>query len=172
VEIYASVDHYGERAEYIRHGTDWGVIENNIAKLKTTPNVKLAMNTVFSVFNALTITDFYSYLHSKGWLSNSFQLYAMSSPSQLTSNVLPLTKKEQASEKIKSYSSYIQKINKSYTPDSGFLYWFHSVDRWMFMKHDWEEKKEDFRSTIQAIDNVRGESFVKVFPELADMMED
>jgi len=172
VEIYASVDHFGERAEYIRHGTDWGVIENNIEKLRNTTNVMLSMNTVFSVFNALTITDFYAYVYSKGWLSNAFQLYSMSSPTQLTSNVLPISKKEEAAEKIRKYSIYLQGRMPQFTPESGFFYWLNSVERWMFMKHDWEEKKEDFRSTIQAIDDVRGESFVKVFPELADMMED
>lgn len=172
VEIYASVDHFGERAEYIRHGTDWGVIENNIEKLRNTKNVMLSMNTVFSVFNALTITDFYAYVYSKGWLSNAFQLYSMSSPTQLTSNVLPISKKEEAAEKIRKYSTYLQGRMPQFTPESGFFYWLNSVERWMFMKHDWEEKKEDFRSTIQAIDDVRGESFVKVFPELADMMED
>lgn len=172
VSIYASVDHFGERAEYMRHGTDWGVIENNIEKLRTTKNVQLSMNTVFSIFNAMTITDFYAYVYSKGWLNNAFQLYSMSTPTQLASNVLPLEKKHIATEKIQQYTEYL--VGRLYHNDTstGFLYWLSSAGRWMHTKHDWEEKKEDFRNTIQAIDNIRGESFTKVFPELADLMED
>jgi hypothetical protein len=37
VDIYASIDHYGERAEYIRHGTDWGLVESNFLQAKKTP---------------------------------------------------------------------------------------------------------------------------------------
>lgn len=172
VSIYASVDHIKERAEYIRHGTDWGVIENNVEKLRNSNNVELSMNTVFSIFNALTITDFYAYIYSKGWLNNAYQLYAMSTPVQLASNVLPIHKKDIASEKIQQYVEYLKGRLYHNDDTSGFLYWLSSASRWMYTKHDWDEKKEDFRNTIQAIDNIRGESFTKVFPELADLMED
>ena len=34
IDIYASVDHYGERAEYIRHGTNWATVEENLILAK------------------------------------------------------------------------------------------------------------------------------------------
>lgn len=176
VSVYASVDHVGERAEYMRHGTDWGVIETNIQKLRNSTNVELSMNTVFSVFNALTITDFYAYIYSKGWLNNAYQLYAMSSPAQLASTVLPGAKKQIAAEKLSQYTDYLQKRLPYHTFDTtastGILYWMRSAEKWIFTRDDWELRKEDFRNTIQTIDNIRGESFTKVFPELADLMED
>jgi len=176
VDIFASVDHVKERAEYIRHGTDWGVIENNIEKLRTSTNVQLSMNTVFSIFNAMTITDFYAYIYSKGWLNNNYQMYAMSNPPQLASTVLPGAKKQIAGETFSQYIDYLQKILPhgpfDTTASTGVLYWMRSSEKWMFTRDDWELQKEDFRYTIQAIDNIRGESFVKVFPELADLMED
>lgn len=176
VSIYASVDHIKERAEYIRHGTDWGVIETNIEKLRTTKNVQLSMNTVFSIFNAMTITDFYSYIYSKGWLNNAYQLYAMSTPVQLASNVLPQNKKEMAATNISQYTTFLKTHLPKHTFDvdgnSGIIYWLKSAEKWMFTRDDWELRKEDFRNTIQAIDNLRGESFTNVFPELADLMED
>lgn len=172
VDIYASVDHVKERAEYIRHGTDWGVIENNIEKLRTSANVQLSMNTVFSIFNAMTITNFYDYIYSKGWLNDAYQLYAMSTPVQLASTVLPTEKKQWASNQLSQYVEYLK--GKLYHNDEefGFLHWLSSARRWMFNKDDWQNQKEYFRSTIQSIDAIRGESFVKVFPELADLMED
>jgi hypothetical protein len=35
----------------------------------------------------------------------------------------------------------------------------------------WEANKENFQHTTKLIDEARGESFVKIFPELAEMME-
>ena len=176
VSIYASVDHVGERAEYMRHGTDWGVIENNVNKLRTSNNVQLSMNTVFSIFNAMTITDFYAYIYSKGWLNNAFQLYAMSTPVQLASTVLPTHMKTEAAEKLCQYREFLERRLDIQEYDlksaSGFLYWMASAERWLFTKDDWEHQKESFRNTIQTIDNIRGESFTKVFPELACLMED
>lgn len=176
ISIYASVDHVGERAEYMRHGTDWGVIENNVQKLRNSTNVELSMNTVFSVFNAVTITDFYAYIYSKGWLNNAYQLYAMSTPAQLASTVLPMAKKEIAAEKLRQYTDYLQTRLQGdrfdTTAGTGFLYWMRAAEKWLFTKDDWDLRKEDFRKTIQSIDNIRGESFTKIFPELADLMED
>lgn len=172
VFIYASVDHVKERAEYIRHGTDWGVIENNVEKLRAAKNVQLSMNTVLSIFNAMTITDFYAYIYSKGWLNSGYQLYAMSTPAQLASTVLPMEKKQMAAEKIHQYGEYLRgRLHLENTP-SRFLHWLYSASGWMFTKDDWQKQKEDFRSTIQSIDSIRGESFVDVFPELADLMDE
>jgi organic radical activating enzyme len=62
IELYASIDHVKERAEYIRHGTDWGVIESNLLLVKQQPNIAVRMNTVLTLFNYLTIDQFYGYL--------------------------------------------------------------------------------------------------------------
>jgi hypothetical protein len=35
-----------------------------------------------------------------------------------------------------------------------------------------EKYKEEFRTNTILRDNIRGESFVKTFPELADLMDD
>ena len=37
--VYASIDHMGDKAEYIRHGTKWKTIETNIKKLKKAHNI-------------------------------------------------------------------------------------------------------------------------------------
>ena len=34
VQVRASLDHYGDRAEYIREGTDWNLIIENLKKVK------------------------------------------------------------------------------------------------------------------------------------------
>ena len=34
IELSCSIDHYGERAEWLRHGADWGKIESNLLKFR------------------------------------------------------------------------------------------------------------------------------------------
>lgn len=175
IEMYASIDHYGEKAEYIRHGTDWGVIETNIVKIKNLSNVNFSINTVFSVFNALSITDFYFYLYSKGWLTNNLSLYPMTTPEALTSTVLPKNKKIEAVESMESFSNRLSIIKKQefnfHNPRS-FLNQMKNAATIMNSKNDWDVLKDEFRAKIKTIDNIRGESFIKVFPELADMLDD
>ena len=50
--------HYRERAEYIRHGTNWGNIENNLNTLSKLDNIYLMINPVASVFTYVTYNEF------------------------------------------------------------------------------------------------------------------
>jgi radical SAM protein with 4Fe4S-binding SPASM domain len=62
IELSCSIDHYGERAEYMRKGTDWGKVEENLLTFRDLDYVIFQMNTVFSIYNYSTIGDFYQYL--------------------------------------------------------------------------------------------------------------
>ena len=63
VNVGASIDSWGERAEYIREGTDWNTLENNIRLIRReTPHVNLQTDTVVSIFNVLTIPELMRYL--------------------------------------------------------------------------------------------------------------
>ena len=65
IELSCSIDHYGERAEVMRHGTDWARVEENLTKFRSLDYVVFQLNTVFSIMNYMTITEFYEYMHSK-----------------------------------------------------------------------------------------------------------
>jgi radical SAM protein with 4Fe4S-binding SPASM domain len=65
VEIYASIDGFGENAEYSRHGTDWPKIEKNlIAIINSGLEVRIAMTV--NVFNIFHIPDLLLYLVNIG----------------------------------------------------------------------------------------------------------
>ena len=59
IELSCSIDHYGERAELMRHGTDWGRVENNLKRFRALDYVEFQMNKVFSIMNYSTIVEFY-----------------------------------------------------------------------------------------------------------------
>lgn len=77
IQVFASIDHYGDRAEYIRHGTNWAKVEENFTQVKKTSYIQLKMNTVLSVFNILTIHEFYQYLIDQQLYNSTDHAYSL-----------------------------------------------------------------------------------------------
>lgn len=171
IEMWASVDHVGERAEYIRHGTDWGQVESNLIKLKSIENVRLALNTVISVFNYPTLHEFYGYLIDTGIYlpqpSPTFSAYSMMSPEHLTARVLPVDIKTIAKQNINNL--LVGMIKKGFVANQ--INSIQSNITWTQAENTWDTYKVHFQNEIAALDKVRGEDFCKVFPELASLMD-
>ena len=170
VVIYASVDHYGERAEYIRHGTDWAVVEENLKMAKKAPFISLHMNTVLSVFNFLTIGDFYQYLVDKELYKprdHAYTLYNMSTPEHYTCHILPEAYKLKGKESLENAINLLK--SKNFKP--ACVQQLEDALPWALLYDTWEQHKYAFRSEVQRIDKIRGEDFKKTFPELAPLLE-
>lgn len=170
IDIYASIDHYGERAEYIRHGTDWGLVETNLLKAKETQFIKLQMNTVLSVFNFCTIGEFYQYIIDKGLYKTSdwaYTLYNMSTPEHYTTHILPEKQKTIGRASLEGAIKLLQ--SKEYkTPHVRQL---QDALPWALMYNTWDKHKVAFKQEIKRVDKLRGEDFQKVFPELAELLD-
>jgi organic radical activating enzyme len=168
VEIYASIDHYGARAEYIRHGTEWDVIEENFLKAKKTPFINIQINTVLSVFNLLTFYDFYKYLIDKGMYSPSdstYTVYNMSTPEHLTCHILPEEYKLQGIDSINRTIALMKE--KGFSKDQ--ISQLEVCPQWILSQNTWEDHKQQFREEVKRLDAIRGEAFMKTFPEIAEI---
>ena len=67
VSVGASLDDSGPRAEYIRKGTDWAVVEQNRRDMmKICPKVDFYISPTLSIMNAWSITDFHRDWVEKG----------------------------------------------------------------------------------------------------------
>jgi organic radical activating enzyme len=169
IMIYASVDHYGDRAEYIRSGTDWGVVENNFLTAKKTPYIHLQMNTVLSVFNCLTIHEFYQYLIDKELYKpkdNVYSLYNMSTPEHLSCHILPSHLKDRGKVSLER-AIQVMKDNKF---TSGKITELEKSIGWIYAKDTWDIEKRKFQEELTRLDRIRGESFEKTFPELVELL--
>jgi MoaA/NifB/PqqE/SkfB family radical SAM enzyme len=168
--IYASIDHYGKRAEYIRSGTDWGQVESNFRIAKSTPHIKMQINTVLSLYNYMTIHDFYNYLMDNDLYKASdltYSLYNMVSPFELSAHTLPKDLKEQARPNIEALMTRMKLANHG--PDH--VYHLKNAIIWAESQDNWEKHRETFKAETLRLDTVRGESFVDTFPELARLMD-
>lgn len=170
IDVYASIDHYGERAEYIRHGCDWGNIEENFLAVKKTPYINIQINTVLSVFNYLTLHEFYTYLIEKGLYSRRdyvYTLYNMSTPVELAAHILPTHLKEIGKVKLGD----TVKMFKSLNFKREAIAQLDNANAWVFSQDTWHEHKFAFIEEVQLRDKLRGEDFAHVFPELRTMLD-
>jgi len=162
VEVSCSIDHYGEKAEMLRHGTDWGKVENNLKKLRNLESVEFQYNTVFSIFNYLTITDFYQYMSNAGLLDlkNDWHhsLYLAPNPTYYCAKAMPRVLKNQANENILKYFSQ---------GEFGCLK-NHALNAVNFADENdtWENEKAGFFHMKEYLDQARNEDLFSVFPEL------
>ena len=168
VELSCSVDHYGERAEWIRHGTDWGQVESNLITLRNLDYVVFQINTVFSIFNYSTIGEFYNYLKEKNLVqSNDWynSLYLAVHPSYYSAKSLPRELKDIARVKAQQFcesnGDQYQGVTRLVTDAINFA---DNGDTWE------ENKKMFFKHTLYH-DALRKEDFAKTFPELAILQD-
>ena len=165
IRIYASIDHIGDRAEYIRHGTVWKTIEENFKRIKEERNIKIEVNTVYSIFNAITISHFYKFMIDNHYYtpeSGIWTLYCMNAPEHLSVHVLPEDYKAQADQQLL--------LTMQYMRDLGFredqIQQIESARTWLNSKHTWAEQSQMFKEELCRLDDLRGETFEQTFPEL------
>lgn len=171
IEIFASIDHYGARAEYIRHGTDWGVVESNLLLARSKPFINLQFNTVLSAFNFCSIGEFFQYLIDKKLYNSRDQVYTvynMAVPEHFTCHILPDDKKEIGRTSLESAIKLLE--TKKFMPTH--INQLRDALPWALLYNTWETHKYAFRAEVKRVDKLRGEDFTKIFPELASLMND
>ena len=163
IELSCSVDHYGDRAEWLRSGTDWGVVESNLLRFRNLDYVSFQMNTVFSIFNYSTIGEFYQYLKDKGIVRREdwyHSLYLAVHPSYYSAKSLPKELKIEAAAKAIAWANTNEgdgtSLSRLVTDAVNFA---NESDTW-------SENKSIFLQHTNSIDRIRDESFWKTFPEL------
>ena len=167
IELSCSVDHYGERAEWLRKGTDWGTIESNLLAFRKLDYVSFQMNTVFSIFNYLTIGEFYEYLMSKDIVRPGdwyHSLYLAVNPSYYSAKSLPKELKVIAKEKA---TSFCQKHADLY---AGVARLVGDANNFA-TPNTWAENKEVFMLHTNSLDRIRDENIWEIFPELNKLQD-
>ena len=168
VEISASIDHYGEKAEYIRFGTDWDVVESNLKKIRNLDYIDYQYNTVLSVFNYCTLDDFYNYLIEKDLLrkKDMISIYKALTPSYYSATILPQDLKTQANIRMTKLKEFMH--------NEGWYQDIHIEDSINFANssHDWKNQKVEFQHHTRRRDRIRKESFVQTFPELKRLLDE
>jgi hypothetical protein len=91
----------------------------------------------------------------------------MTSPEQFTAQALPVELKNIGTLELQQLIERMtaNKFPSSHTESIG------SNIKWVHASNMWETYKNKFQEEIQTIDKVRGEDFIKVFPELSKLFD-
>jgi sulfatase maturation enzyme AslB (radical SAM superfamily) len=107
--VFASLDSYGERAEFIRQGTVWKDIEEHRKILKEYTNIKFAAQPVVTNLNIWSLPDFHRDWYERGLLrKDNIRFFTLSTPAELHVTVLNQKMKECIKEKYESYLEFLR----------------------------------------------------------------
>jgi sulfatase maturation enzyme AslB (radical SAM superfamily) len=166
ITVGASLDAYKEIAEYVRHGTNWTVIESNLKILKSQcPHVNFIVMSTVGLLNVSGLIKLQKNWHETKKLDISkFFLTIMMSPDHLALPVLPETHKARLNDLITAHINWCE----SNGADSLAKQW-NSVLSYMWSK-DTSYNLTEFQRLTKIMDGHRKESLIDVLPEYKDLI--
>ena len=166
VQIYASLDASGERAEYLRKGTVWKNIVENRKKIATLPGVQFYITPTISLFNVWHFPDFYKEWVGQGLLDPSnIRLNILTHPPRQQANVLK--NKHRIIDKWNELIQWLNLIIEDDNTKNNVTQQFYSVINFLNTEPDTKFKLSDrFNFVNGTVDNLRNESLFNTFPEL------
>lgn len=179
VDIFASIDSYGERAEIIRKGTNWSEILDNLKRVQKfaqeNDHIVMHFNCVVSIMNYLTIPELIDHLITEDvfvpsndqFKQSRFCFYPLTTPDWLSARNLPQELKTLGEQKL---SKYVEKFN------SQNLNWMDyslasEVDTLTQFVNSPGEMNSDFFAYTGIFDDIRSEDTQAVFPELKPLFD-
>jgi len=177
--VAASIDEIGDRAEYIRKGTKWSIIEKNL-KLISKQSFIRQVSMVVSCFNVYRLPEIIEYLTDIGYVDpqkfldekhkyTNVQLYivdlAEEFESPLSPWILPKNFKHKTKEKI---LSFIDNYNVKYFTDISPI--FKSVLFSLDIETNENLVKQFLYKNIE-MDKDRKENLFKIFPEFVEILD-
>lgn len=169
VQVMASIDDIGTRAEYIRKGTNWEKIEENFAiALENKDAVQLNVSPTIQLLNVWHIPEFVEKMFDLGLTVDNLHISnVLTYPEWYHMNTMPEELKHTVHQKLDAHlDSY---------KDQDYIYnkldWYYkSIKDYLWTQVS--EKKaisihRDFLRITNKLDEVRDENFLETFPELA-----
>jgi MoaA/NifB/PqqE/SkfB family radical SAM enzyme len=168
VSMSISIDDFGTRAEYFRHGTVWENIEKNILRLiYDHPTIELAINCTVNIFNVFYLPEIYEYFIDKKYIQpNRFIINLLLDPIELRCDVFPPSSKKIICNKLRRF---IFKLN---CRGNEFRYMINEI--LSVIKFINENDRSDllplFFKHTSTLDHLRKEKFNQTYPELAKLL--
>lgn len=177
VEIWASLDDMGIRAELIRAGTRWDKVVENLKKIKSeAPHIKLGFTPTISIWNIWNYHEMFDFLYQEGLLDPAHppRLNILTNPSWAAIDILP----DFAIRKLKDiyqtyeekYDSYGGKTESMVRMRNTFKILNTTLDQALLKKGDPELFKQ-FIHENNKMDKARGESILEIIPELREIYQ-
>jgi radical SAM protein with 4Fe4S-binding SPASM domain len=164
VAVGASLDDSGLRAEYIRKGTDWSVVENNRKEmLRVCPKVDFYISPTLSIMNAWHLPDFHRDWTERGLIrAQDLNINILQDPPHYRIDIAPAEYKAQLLAKFTDHINWLQDQDPLQRATVGFesaVNFMMSTDNTHLIDTFWRKTHE--------LDDIRKENILTVIPELA-----
>jgi hypothetical protein len=103
-----SIDAIGKPAEYIRFGTDWSVVEQNLRRAQDHPRVELRINITQTVYNYYYISDIIDLL-VKCW--PAVVMFGLPQETYFQEHVVPIKYRKEIIDKLSNAVEQIQQAD-------------------------------------------------------------
>jgi sulfatase maturation enzyme AslB (radical SAM superfamily) len=171
VQVIASIDGMGARAEYIRKGTVWDTVDANIKLLINNDNIRFGVSPTINLFNVHHIPDFVDYMFSLGITIDHLHLNnVLTNPRWYHVNMLSDELKREIKQR---YNEHIALIQDERTRN-GLIQRYQSILSYLehpITDEELEANMQKFKQITDLLDKFRQEKFVEVFPELENYYE-
>lgn len=163
VAVGASLDAMGPRAEYIRKGTDWAVVEQNRRDmLKICPEVDFYISPTLSIMNAWHIVEFH-----KDWVEKELirpqdlNINILQDPAYYRIDIATPEVKQQLSTIYNQHISWLEPLDHLKRATTGFksaINFLNATDNTHLISKFWEKTHQ--------LDSIRNENILNVIPEI------
>lgn len=166
VTIGASIDARGREAEYLRHGTVWPVIEENVKTLaKDSPSVNLRITSTVGFLNVESLIALQREWSESGLVPiERFEVSQIIFDSYLSIQVAPLNHKQRLEKIIRAHMEWLSGQGARPLHDR----WQQVID-YMWAR-DQSHLLEEFAKITVRFDQHRKECFHDVFPQFGDLI--
>jgi radical SAM protein with 4Fe4S-binding SPASM domain len=163
VAVGASLDDMGPRAEYIRKGTDWKIVESNRTKMiRTCPNVDFYISPTLSIMNAWHLPEFHRTWVECGLIRpQDLNVNILQDPAYYRIDIAPIEYKRQLKEKYIKHIDWLKDHDTLGRATQGF----ESAVNFMFATDNTQLIDTFWRKT-QELDDIRNENILDIIPEL------
>jgi hypothetical protein len=164
VAVGASLDDSGSRAEYIRKGTDWAVVEQNRRDmLRICPQVDFYISPTLSIMNARHLPEFHRDWVEKGLIrAQDLNVNILQDPAHYRIDIAPEEYKQRLEEKYLKHLSWMSDRDPLQRATQGFrsaIQFMNATDNTQLIDTFWRKTHE--------LDEIRNESWQHALPELA-----
>jgi radical SAM protein with 4Fe4S-binding SPASM domain len=163
VAVGASLDASGIKAEYIRKGTNWSVVEQNRRDmLSICPQVDFYISPTLSIMNAWHLPDFHRSWVDQGLIrAQDLNVNILQDPAHYRIDIAPMKYKQRLRLKFEEHLTWLRDQDPLQRATVGF----ESAIKFM-MSTDNTHLIDTFWRKTQELDSIRGEEILQVLPEL------
>lgn len=166
VAVGASLDAMGARAEYIRKGTDWDVVERNRRQMiEICPGVDFYISPTLSILNALHLPDFHRAWVDEGLLrAQDLNVNILQDPAHLRLDIAPTDLKQSIKAKFLEHIDWLRPqdhLNRATVGFESAINFMMATDNSRLISIFWQKTHE--------LDAIRSENCLTSLPELESL---